>query len=136
MYIATNSHPSDWWRKNKEQHYCWKDQKYRAVARRFAKVHWWDDQYKLITLINPGVEPSKDSEEHPTWVKANQQWTDFWGWDQRPIREGDQWPPVTERKYYTLYNKDYMYETDAKTVKTASDALKEKYNKVTLYNKK
>ena len=57
MYFTTNKHPCQWWMNDKDKdkpcHYG-NDARFRAVARRFAEVHWWNDKNELTVLKNPG----------------------------------------------------------------------------------
>ena len=98
MYFTTNRHPCHWWKRDKEEpcHYL-NDGRFRAVARRFAQVHWWNDKNELTVLKNPG--PEKDTDE---WREAEEKWKEFWVWKYRPIREGDSWTPDDEENYFTL----------------------------------
>ena len=98
MYFTTNRHPCHWWKRDKEEpcHYL-NDGRFRAVARRFAEVHWWNDKNELTVLKNPG--PEKDTDE---WREAEEKWKEFWVWKYRPIREGDSWTPDDEENYFTL----------------------------------
>ena len=45
------------------------DARYRAVARRFAKVMWWNDAKELVVLKNPGEQ--RDTQE---WEDARVAW--------------------------------------------------------------
>lgn len=68
----------------------WADARFRALTRRFAEVHWWNDNHELTVLVNPGVEPEQImTDEWEEWGKKNLAWLHFWKKDQRPIREGD-----------------------------------------------
>lgn len=96
MYFTSNRHPCHWWKKG-DGHLCWKDARYRAVARRFATVYWWNDAKELVVLQNPG--PEKDTEE---WKAANAKWKRFWEWKERPIEAGDSYVPTDESDYFTL----------------------------------
>ena len=55
MYFTTNRHPCHWWMKDKDEpcHYL-NDGRFRAVARRFAEVHWWNDKNELTVLKTLG----------------------------------------------------------------------------------
>ena len=77
------------WKRDKDEpcHYL-NDGRFRAVARCFAEVHWWNDRGRLTVLKNPG--PEEDTDE---WREAEEKWKEFWAWKYRPIREGDSWTP-------------------------------------------
>jgi len=92
MYFTTNCHPTQWWKRGNgeaQEYHNWTSQDYRAVARRFAEVHWWNDQNIKVVLKNPG--PMKDTRE---WRRTNQLWRKFWEW--RGIGE------ATGDNYFTL----------------------------------
>lgn len=95
MYFASNRHPCHWWTKG-DNMVGWSDARYRAVARRFAKVTWWNDAKEKTVLLNPGVE--EDTEEYR---KNNLAWKKFWEWKNRPIEEGDSSSPG-ENNYFTI----------------------------------
>ena len=79
MYFTTNRHPLDIW----DVKYA--DGRFRAVARRFAEVHWWNDAYVLTKLVNPDrIENELEKAE------ALVNWVHFWKGRQRPIIEGDE----------------------------------------------
>jgi len=99
MYFTTNRHPSQWWKKD-DGHLSWSDATYRAVARRFAKVHWWNDANELLTLLNPGQEPDSDSMEHSSWLETSAKWRHFWEWKDRPSRAGDSFIP-SDNNYFS-----------------------------------
>ena len=83
MYFTTNTHPTDWWGEG-DRRIGWDDARYRAVARRFAKVMWWNDAKELVVLKNPGEQ--RDTQE---WEDARVAWNQFWRWRDRPVQEGD-----------------------------------------------
>ena len=68
MYFTTNTHPTDWWGEG-DRRIGWDDARYRAVARRFAKVMWWNDAKELVVLKNPGEQ--RDTQE---WEDARVAW--------------------------------------------------------------
>ena len=96
LYFTTNRHPSHWWKEGAE-YMGWKDARYRAIARRFAKVYWWNDAKDLVVLQNPG--PEKDTDE---WKTANAEWKRFWEWKGRPVQAGDSYIPTNDDDYFTL----------------------------------
>lgn len=104
IWMTTNRHPSHWWKKKNDTFYNWSDATYRAVARRFAKVYWWNDAGEMVKLKNPGKAPRLDADEETqdNWEVANEKWLEFWKWHQRPIREGDTGIPSGENNYFTL----------------------------------
>lgn len=92
MYFTTNCHPTQWWKRNAgeaQEYHNWSSQDYRAVARRFAEVHWWNDEKVKTVLTNPG--PMKDTRE---WRRTNQLWRKFWEWRAPADTTGD--------NYFTL----------------------------------
>ncbi|AXH74586.1 MAG: putative viral replication protein [Cressdnaviricota sp.] len=84
MHFASNRHPVHWWKKNATSYYNWDDVRYRAVVRRFAIVHWWNEAGVYTKLENPGIQ--KDTRE---WRTAYAAWKAFWVWNARPVEEGD-----------------------------------------------
>ena len=96
IYITSNRHPSHWWKKG-DGHLNWKDARYRAIARRFEKVYWWNDAKELVKLKNPGKEQDTDE-----WREAYAQWKRFWEWKDRPLEEGDAYIPGDDEEYFTL----------------------------------
>lgn len=86
MHFASNSHPSHWWKKpHSEGFYNGKDATYWAVARRFKKVHWWNEDKELTVLDNPGKNDGTAE-----WKEKNRKWYLFWAWEQRTLEEGDE----------------------------------------------
>lgn len=83
MHFTTNAHPSMWWKKAGGGHFCWKDARFRAVSRRFAKVHWWNDELEKVTLINPGKDDGTAE-----WKANNTKWVMFWEWKSGALRTG------------------------------------------------
>jgi len=79
MYFTSNCHPSRWWKRNADQYENWSSPDYKAVVRRFAEVHWWNDNKRLTVLKNPG--PRQLSEE---WKKSWAAWQKFWEWRDAP----------------------------------------------------
>lgn len=80
VHITTNRHPCHWWkRKHKreggESHMNWYDPRYQAVARRFKKVFWWNQDCELSELMNPNNGGDEDA-----WLK-------FWKWLKSPRSE-------------------------------------------------
>lgn len=96
IYVASNRHPSHWWKKGQDTYLDWTDGRYRAVARRFAKVTWWNDAKEKVVLVNPG--PQEDTEE---WTERNTQWVAFWEWKTRLAVAGDSFTS-DENLYFTL----------------------------------
>lgn len=85
MYIASNKHPCHWWTKAGPDGFIdWKDQRYRALVRRFKEVRWWNDAKELTVLTNPGKVQDTDA-----WRAKNEQWVHFWKGQRRPSVEGD-----------------------------------------------
>lgn len=97
IFLTTNAHPSHWWKKDGNSHYCWDHGHYRAFARRVARVKWWNDARELTVLENPGVDDG--SEE---WQAKNIAWVRFWKWRDRPVREGDNITEM-ENNYFTYF---------------------------------
>ena len=49
---------------------------YKAFARRFAEVYWWNDAKVLKILKNPGdKDKALDAEQ---WKKDFKEWMSFW----------------------------------------------------------
>ena len=92
MYFTSNRHPSEWWKKNQDEYHTWSSPDYKAVARRFAEVHWWNDNKQLVVLKNPG--PRQFSEE---WKKSWAKWQKFWEWRSAPNSV-----PAGPDNYFTL----------------------------------
>jgi DNA polymerase III delta prime subunit len=88
MLFTTNRHPMDIFGTK------WSDPCYRAVARRFAEVRWWNDELTLTVLKNPG--PPDDTVE---WSDANHEWKRFWEW-KNETNAGDAWSGI--EGYFTL----------------------------------
>lgn len=76
LWFTANKHPLDIWDVE------WRDAKYRAFLRRFAEVHWWNDEKNLIVLKNPG--PEEDTED---WKKKNSDWLSFWKGKAVPVED-------------------------------------------------
>lgn len=84
MLFTSNSHPLHIFDTK------WSDGKFRALTRRFAEVHWWNDNHELKVLVNPGLEPDEAlSEEWELWESRNTAWLHFWKKDQRLSQVGD-----------------------------------------------
>ena len=97
LYFTSNTHPTDIWNTK------WADGKYRAMARRHAEVHWWNDEGNYIVLENPGPEPmTEDEEVLEEWKKKNDDWVSFWKGRNRPIQEGDSAVPDQDEEYFTF----------------------------------
>nr|UBJ25916.1 replication-associated protein [Red panda feces-associated circular DNA virus 18] len=96
IYVASNRHPSHWWKKGQDTYLDWTDGRYRAVARRFAKVTWWNDAKEKVVLVNPG--PQENTEE---WTERNTQWVAFWEWKTRLAVAGDTFTS-DDNLYFTL----------------------------------
>lgn len=93
MFFASNRHPSHWWKKDKsgDEFLNHRDARYRAMARRFKVVHWWNDKGEYTKLENPGPRPPADAdvEEQNLWLDEEAKWIQFWIWRERPSEEGD-----------------------------------------------
>lgn len=115
MYFTSNRHPMDIFKTR------WNDPRYRAMTRRFAEVHWWNDDKELVILKNPGAEPEScvcmrggehdeslsreeriaecNLEKFKDWNDANVKWVHFWRRMDRPVQEGDS--VDGEEEYFT-----------------------------------
>lgn len=71
MYFTTNSHPLDIFDTK------WVDGRYRAMARRFHKVYWWNDDKELTVLENPHFMMGDERED------AEAAWIRFWKRDKQ-----------------------------------------------------
>jgi len=100
MHFATNRHPSHWWKKGGPTgaYYGWSDPRFQAVVRRFAKVHWWNDNKELTVLVNPGQQDDGE----PDWAERNLAWRKFWIWNNRPAVEGDSVDLAALPGYFSL----------------------------------
>lgn len=98
IYIASNRHPSHWWKKA-DGFINWSDGRYRAVARRFAKVTWWNDAKEKVVLVNPGEDDGTSQ-----WIEDNLMWVDFWRWYEKPCVEGEQLALDAAENYFTFFN--------------------------------
>ena len=97
LYFTSNWHPTDIWNST------WADGKYRAMARRHAEVHWWNDAKNKVVLENPGEEPVTDDQEIiDGWNEKNERWMSFWKGRNRPIQEGDSAVPDQDEMYFTF----------------------------------
>lgn len=83
MYVTSNWHPSYWWKRNENEYHDWNSADYKAIMRRFAEVHWWNDDEELTILKNPG--PRQDNDE---WRRATAKWLTFWEWHCKPGYNG------------------------------------------------
>jgi len=92
MIFTSNWHPMDIFRTE------WKNGGYRAVMRRFAEIHWWNDDEELTILKNPGLKPSEE-EELIEWSINSKKWIHFWRKLDRPLVEGDNIEALN--KYFT-----------------------------------
>lgn len=73
VHLTSNRHPSQWWKRKGEEKYSnWRDPRFHAVARRFAKVYWWNQDMELNILINPN-----DGGNEEDWLR-------FWKWLKAP----------------------------------------------------
>lgn len=96
MIFTSNRHPADIYNTT------WRDASYRAMARRFAQVLWWDDDKECTQLFNPGEKPeTEDEEELEAWAEANTAWVRFWTWKTRSSEAGDTFDPNVDN-YFTL----------------------------------
>jgi len=66
--------------------------------RRFAEIHWWNDDEELTILKNPGLKPSEE-EELIEWSINSKKWIHFWRKLDRPLVEGDNMEALN--KYFT-----------------------------------
>lgn len=89
IYYTTNRHPSQWWKRNNDEYHNWNSPDFKAVARRFAEVHWWNDAGTKVILTNPGKEQNT-----PEWRSAVVQWNKFWKWEKENPHDGE--------RYFTL----------------------------------
>lgn len=89
MFFTTNHHPSGIYKMT------WKDARFRALARRFKEVHWWNDKKELTVLKNPDSTMGDDE-------TSVEEWENFWknSPEQRPVAEGDSAVPG-ESTYFT-----------------------------------
>lgn len=98
MHFASNRHPCHWWKKGSNGYYGWNDARFQAVARRFSKVHWWNDENELKILVNPG----RTDDGSEGWAERNLEWRKFWTWNNRPVEEGDTVDTANQLGYFTL----------------------------------
>lgn len=77
-WFTSNKHPLEIWGE------CNKSGTYKAFARRFSEVHWWNDDKRLIILKNPGAK--EDAVDVTAWKKEYARWMSFW--DGKPVPEG------------------------------------------------
>lgn len=96
MHFTANRHPLD------ILDLKWADGRYRALARRFNEVRWWNDARELTVLKNPGIEPvDQSSEEWLQWCETNDKWCHFWRGRDRPAVAGDQVVTGEDPLYFT-----------------------------------
>ena len=71
MFFTTNKHPLDIFETK------WIDARFRAMARRFSKVYWWNDDKELTVLNNPHnmTDDERDG--------AEAKWIHFWKRDRQ-----------------------------------------------------
>lgn len=86
MFFTSNKHPLDIFDTK------WGDARFRAMARRFYKVFWWNDDKELTVLINPH-RVAEDEKE-----LAEAKWIHFW---KRDRQQEDPFEAVDETKYFT-----------------------------------
>lgn len=84
--FTSNKHPLDIFDTK------WGDARFRAMARRFYKVFWWNDDKELTVLINPH-RVAEDEKE-----LAEAKWIHFW---KRDRQQEDPFEAVDESKYFT-----------------------------------
>ncbi|AJD07558.1 replication-associated protein [Sewage-associated circular DNA virus-31] len=105
MMFTSNRHPIDIFKTK------WGDARYRALARRFEEVHWWNDNKQLSILKNPGKEPvymgDEPSEEWLQWNVCNSDWEYFWRG--RTLREGDQIIHHTDGRVEEIINSYFTW---------------------------
>ena len=94
LWFTTNCHPSRWWERNSNEWYTWNSPDYKAVARRFKEVWWWNDAAELTILKNPG--PKQETVE---WKRAWAKWQRFWEWRDAAAFLN---VAVDDDKYFTL----------------------------------
>lgn len=94
IFITSNRHPSQWWKRNTDEFHSWKSPDYQAAIRRFAEVYWWNDAKELTILKNPG--PQQETAE---WKRAWAQWRRFWEWRNAAAFLN---VVVDEEQYFTL----------------------------------
>lgn len=108
MYFTTNKHPMYWWkRRNGEGTLDWTDARFRAVARRFKKVVWWNDAKEKTVLMNPGPCPVEYDgpiarAEKDAWDMANAEWIAFWKWRSGMVFN-ENTPAEVSEKSFTLF---------------------------------
>jgi len=103
LFFASNRHPSDWWKLGEgatADTLHWPEPRYQAVARRFKKVFWWDDDKHLRVLENPALFPSLDDIDREQKVAS---WNEFWRWKHGPVGAGYSYT-MGEDRYFTLHN--------------------------------
>lgn len=94
IFITSNRHPSQWWKRNNDEFHTWGSPDYQAAIRRFAEVYWWNDAKELTILKNPG--PQKEGME---WKRAWAKWQKFWEWRSTAALRN---VVVPDDKYFTL----------------------------------
>lgn len=88
MYFTTNRHPCQWWKRG-SGYSNWSDPRFQAVARRFAKVMWWNDDKELTVLTRP-----VDGEDDSAWIR-------FWKWKAVAVEDGHHYDVGSDR-YFSL----------------------------------
>ncbi|AXH74830.1 MAG: putative viral replication protein [Cressdnaviricota sp.] len=84
MLFTSNRHPTHIFDTS------WDEACYRALARRFSEVHWWNDEGEEQVLLNPGREPPlTDQAGHQMWSERSFVWKKFWTWKNRLADESD-----------------------------------------------
>lgn len=102
MLFTSNWHPQHIFKVG------WDNGAFRALARRFAEVYWWNDAGELSILKNPGLKPVKIEEMSDEdyqdilneWQALSDAWVHFWKRLDRPVQEGDQ-VIIGEPNYFT-----------------------------------
>ena len=91
-WFTTNKHPLDIWSESKD------NGTYKAFARRFAEVYWWNDARVLKILKNPGdKDKALDAEQ---WKKDFKEWMSFW--NGKPVAGMSIVPGEDIKDYFTF----------------------------------
>jgi len=91
-WFTTNKHPLDIWSESKD------NGTYKAFARRFAEVYWWNDARILKILKNPGdKDKALDAEQ---WKKDFKEWMSFW--NGKPVAGMSIVPGEDIKDYFTF----------------------------------
>lgn len=101
MYFTTNHHPLDIFDTK------WENARYRAMARRFRKVFWWNDDKELTVLKNPHFMMGDERED------AEAAWIRFWKRDKRQqvVRVEDENRRRDDPVFSLAYASDDLYFT-------------------------